>query len=118
MPGRGPRVSGLGITGMTLVPKHPLAQPKRLSILFCPISRRQRTAREHDPVAPVRRLLADDGGRVPRAAASRRQREEPGPVSLIGTVDGASPVIHPSAWVAPGAVVVGRVTLGRAASIW
>jgi carbonic anhydrase/acetyltransferase-like protein (isoleucine patch superfamily) len=43
---------------------------------------------------------------------------EPGPVSLIGTVDGASPLIHPSAWVAPGAVVVGRVTLGRSASIW
>ena len=28
------------------------------------------------------------------------------------------PVIHPEAWIAPGAVVVGRVTLGRAASVW
>jgi carbonic anhydrase/acetyltransferase-like protein (isoleucine patch superfamily) len=28
------------------------------------------------------------------------------------------PDIHPEAWVAPGAVVVGRVRLGRAASIW
>lgn len=28
------------------------------------------------------------------------------------------PVIHPDAWVAPGAVVVGRVTLGRAANVW
>jgi carbonic anhydrase/acetyltransferase-like protein (isoleucine patch superfamily) len=30
----------------------------------------------------------------------------------------ADPSIHPEAWVAPGAVVVGRVTLGRAASVW
>ena len=28
------------------------------------------------------------------------------------------PSIHPEAWVAPGAVVVGRVKLGRAASVW
>jgi carbonic anhydrase/acetyltransferase-like protein (isoleucine patch superfamily) len=39
-------------------------------------------------------------------------------VSLIGTVDGAGPVIHPSAWIAPGAVLVGNVTLGRLASVW
>jgi carbonic anhydrase/acetyltransferase-like protein (isoleucine patch superfamily) len=39
-------------------------------------------------------------------------------VSLIGTMDGASPVIHPSAWIAPGAVVVGKVTLGPSASVW
>lgn len=41
-----------------------------------------------------------------------------GPAGLIGTVDGTGPVIHPGAWVAPGAVVVGRVTLGRSASVW
>lgn len=34
------------------------------------------------------------------------------------TVDGAAPVIHPSAWIAPGAVLVGKVTLGRSASVW
>ncbi len=39
-------------------------------------------------------------------------------MSLIGTVGGAGPVIHRTAWVAPGAVVVGRVTLGPSASIW
>src|SRR5580693_1657388 len=37
---------------------------------------------------------------------------------LIGSLGEDSPVIHPEAWVAPGAVVVGRVTLGRAASVW
>ncbi len=37
---------------------------------------------------------------------------------MIGSVDGASPVIHPEAWVAPGAVVVGQVTLGRGTSVW
>jgi carbonic anhydrase/acetyltransferase-like protein (isoleucine patch superfamily) len=38
--------------------------------------------------------------------------------NLIGSLGGACPAIHPQAWVAPGAVVVGRVTLGRAASVW
>jgi carbonic anhydrase/acetyltransferase-like protein (isoleucine patch superfamily) len=39
-------------------------------------------------------------------------------MSLIGSVDGNAPSIHPGAWIAPGAVVAGRVTLGRAASVW
>lgn len=37
---------------------------------------------------------------------------------LTGSLDGATPAIHPEAWIAPGAVVVGRVTLGRSASVW
>lgn len=37
---------------------------------------------------------------------------------MIGTVGGAGPVIHPTAWIAPGAIVVGRVTLGPSASVW
>src|SRR5215475_14668809 len=37
---------------------------------------------------------------------------------LIGSVGGVSPDVHPDAWIAPGAVVVGSVTLGRAASVW
>ncbi len=36
----------------------------------------------------------------------------------LGSLDGAVPSVHPEAWIAPGAVVVGRVTLGRAASVW
>ncbi|MGI5153876.1 gamma carbonic anhydrase family protein [Microbispora sp. CA-102843] len=32
--------------------------------------------------------------------------------------DDATPIIHPEAWVAPGAVVVGRVRLGRGANVW
>ncbi|MFC0554281.1 gamma carbonic anhydrase family protein [Planotetraspora thailandica] len=32
--------------------------------------------------------------------------------------DEAMPEIHPEAWVAPGAVVVGRVRIGRASSVW
>ncbi len=35
-----------------------------------------------------------------------------------GALDGHEPEIHPEAWVAPGAVVVGRVTLGRLANVW
>lgn len=36
----------------------------------------------------------------------------------IGSLDDASPSVHPDAWIAPGAVVVGRVTIGRASSVW
>ncbi len=32
--------------------------------------------------------------------------------------DGAVPDIHPQAYIAPGAVVVGRVSIGRASNIW
>lgn len=35
-----------------------------------------------------------------------------------GVLGEHEPDIHPEAWVAPGAVVVGRVTLRRAASVW
>jgi carbonic anhydrase/acetyltransferase-like protein (isoleucine patch superfamily) len=37
---------------------------------------------------------------------------------LIGSLDDAVPDLHPEAWIAPGAVVVGAVRLGRAASVW
>ncbi|MFF5208398.1 gamma carbonic anhydrase family protein [Streptosporangium sp. NPDC000396] len=37
----------------------------------------------------------------------------------IASLDGdAIPQIHPEAYVAPGAVIVGRVRLGRAANVW
>ncbi|MFI0357915.1 gamma carbonic anhydrase family protein [Actinomadura sp. 9N407] len=39
-------------------------------------------------------------------------------MSFIGSLGENAPRIHPEAWVAPGAVVVGRVTLGRASSVW
>ncbi len=37
---------------------------------------------------------------------------------LAGSVGDRVPSVHPDAWIAPGAVVVGRVSLGRAASVW
>ena len=36
----------------------------------------------------------------------------------FGALDGRGPDIHPEAWIAPGAVIVGRVTLGRSVSVW
>lgn len=39
-------------------------------------------------------------------------------MSYLGTLGDDRPDIDPTAWVAPGAVVVGRVTLGRASSVW
>lgn len=35
-----------------------------------------------------------------------------------GALEEHEPRIHPDAWIAPGAVVVGRVTIGRASSVW
>jgi len=37
---------------------------------------------------------------------------------MIYTLDGIAPEIHPTAWVAPGAQVIGRVRLGPGASVW
>jgi carbonic anhydrase/acetyltransferase-like protein (isoleucine patch superfamily) len=37
---------------------------------------------------------------------------------LVGSLPGREPAIHPDAWIAPGAVLVGSVTLGRSASVW
>jgi carbonic anhydrase/acetyltransferase-like protein (isoleucine patch superfamily) len=36
----------------------------------------------------------------------------------LGALPDAEPQLHPDAWVAPGAVLVGNVTLGRAVSVW
>ena len=36
----------------------------------------------------------------------------------LGTLDGNTPQVHPEAWIAPGAILVGRVTLGPGASVW
>lgn len=36
----------------------------------------------------------------------------------IYKVDGKMPNVHPSAWVAPGAILIGDVTVGEGASIW
>jgi carbonic anhydrase/acetyltransferase-like protein (isoleucine patch superfamily) len=37
---------------------------------------------------------------------------------LIGSLRNQRPVVHPDAWVAAGAVIVGNVSLGKAASVW
>lgn len=39
-------------------------------------------------------------------------------MSVILAYDGRSPVVAPSAWVAPGAVVAGDVELGEDSSVW
>ncbi len=40
------------------------------------------------------------------------------PQPVIGVLDGIAPEIAESAWIAPNAVVVGRVKIGAAASVW
>jgi carbonic anhydrase/acetyltransferase-like protein (isoleucine patch superfamily) len=39
-------------------------------------------------------------------------------MSFLGSLGESVPSVHPEAWIAPGAVVVGRVTVGRAANVW
>jgi carbonic anhydrase/acetyltransferase-like protein (isoleucine patch superfamily) len=36
----------------------------------------------------------------------------------LGALDGAAPQVHPEAWIAPSAVLVGAVTIGPRASVW
>ena len=36
----------------------------------------------------------------------------------LGSIDGNTPDVHPEAWIAPGAILVGRVTIDRGASVW
>src|SRR5690606_32010705 len=49
---------------------------------------------------------------------SRRSNGHRVSVSYIAARDDAEPEIHPEAFVAHGAVIVGRVRLGRATSVW
>jgi carbonic anhydrase/acetyltransferase-like protein (isoleucine patch superfamily) len=39
-------------------------------------------------------------------------------MTYVGALGQDEPEIHPEAWVAPGAVIVGKVTLGRGSSVW
>ncbi len=39
-------------------------------------------------------------------------------MTFLGALGAYQPDIHPTAWIAPGAVVVGKVTLGRDSSVW
>src|SRR5690242_7566805 len=64
-----------------------------------------------DP-APVPRRVGLDA-RAALAPGRRTVAEH-----MIGSLAGAVPRIHPQAWVAPGAVVVGNVNIGRSANIW
>lgn len=41
-----------------------------------------------------------------------------GGAPLIGMLGDASPAIHPQAWIAPGAVIVGDVSVGARSSVW
>ncbi len=38
--------------------------------------------------------------------------------AMIGSLGDATPLVHPEAWIAPGAVIVGSVSIGRGSSVW
>src|SRR5690606_22478834 len=63
----------------------------------------------------------DHGPKVPE---NRRRAMKPpawnhNGMPYIAALDNdATPIVHPEAWVAPGAVVVGKVRLGRGSSVW
>lgn len=63
------------------------------------------------------------GAGTPGPVAGAAAWRQAGPAAaqltgLIGALGDDAPSIHPDAWIAPGAVVVGRVTLGRGSSVW
>jgi carbonic anhydrase/acetyltransferase-like protein (isoleucine patch superfamily) len=37
---------------------------------------------------------------------------------MIYALDGIAPDLHPDTWVAPGANIIGKITLGQGASVW
>lgn len=39
-------------------------------------------------------------------------------MGLLGSLRDSVPSVHPEAWIAPTAVLVGRVSIGRSASVW
>lgn len=39
-------------------------------------------------------------------------------MALILPFNGVAPVIHPTAWIAPNATIIGNVTIGAGASVW
>src|SRR6266536_1081780 len=103
---------------MTLVPMHPRAQPKRPSILFCPIYRantrgstRRVAAWEHGAAAASGAVPPMSGQR-PRAASGGRRR-----VSLghRATVHGAQ--VETGALIGIGATVLGRARVGAGALV-
>jgi carbonic anhydrase/acetyltransferase-like protein (isoleucine patch superfamily) len=51
-------------------------------------------------------------------AAKRDLGGSPAGSARIGALGTMEPRIHPQAWIAPGAVVVGDVTLGQGTSVW
>src|SRR6266702_3929803 len=52
---------------------------------------------------------------LPAAGSGRLGR---GDTALIGSLGDAVPSIHPTAWIAPGAVDVGAVRIGQGSSVW
>src|SRR5215469_2575100 len=70
-------------------------------------SRRRREALSGSPTAAS-----------PDERTARQEEQAVHTQRLIGTLGEDAPVVHPEAWIAPGAVVVGRVRLERAASVW
>jgi carbonic anhydrase/acetyltransferase-like protein (isoleucine patch superfamily) len=66
--------------------------------------------------------IADERMCVPRTARSdtvpRSYRIVPGEFMPSFSFEGRSPQVHPNAWVAPTAVLIGDVTLEADASVW
>lgn len=58
----------------------------------------------------------DSGHATVQNTSARRAGDPAAP--LVRAIDGAEPKIADSAWVAPGAVVIGAVTLGPETSVW
>lgn len=63
----------------------------------------------------LRRTICDDRTVGVRPDAGRLAGRS---AALVGSLDEATPSIHEQAWIAPGAVVVGSVAIGRGSNVW
>src|SRR5260370_40914189 len=57
-------------------------------------------------------------GLIEPGAVTCASRGEEQLMGFQGSLGEFVPSVQPEAWIAPGAVIVGRVTVGRAASVW
>ncbi|HUD38454.1 MAG TPA: gamma carbonic anhydrase family protein [Streptosporangiaceae bacterium] len=74
--------------------------------------------REPRPAEPA---PAEPWPAEPRPAQTRPARNKQaliGSLGPAGELPAGKPVIHSQAWIAPGAIVVGAVSIGRSSSVW
>jgi carbonic anhydrase/acetyltransferase-like protein (isoleucine patch superfamily) len=74
--------------------------------------------REPEPAQPRVAQYSPDQTGTAQTGTAQTRRTLIGSLGPAGDLPAARPVIHPAAWVAPGVIVVGAVSIGRSSSVW